>query len=472
MTPRDIKAIFAPPVIIGLLAFAGVMWVPAVLNDSDSWWHVTAGQWILSHRSVPHTDPFSFTYAGRPWIAHEWLSEVLMALAFAMAKWRGLMLLTAAVSGLSAWLLAREAARWLKGLPLWLLSWGGLSLAGPHLLARPHILVAPLMALWFIGLLRAREQERAPSWALLAVMVLWANMHGSFLIGLALMAPFALEAVMGAGNRMKVALRWGAFGVLATLCSLLTPFGIEGLLFPIKLFLMPGVTDIQEWAPLDLSRLEPLSVVIVAFVLIWLRQQARIGVVRGLTLAGLLVMSLNSQRHELILGMMAILLLARPLGESFGHTVETKPVPRLTGAVVAVIAALLVVMRLTFPLNEPINGKNPYAALQALPPALRTQPVFNDYPFGGYLIHAGIRPFIDSRADMYGPAFLGWYDRAYSSHPEILGPVLREYNITWTIFKPTSRALRAMDHMPGWHRLYADDRAVIHVRNDVILTTH
>src|SRR3569623_2704296 len=104
MTPRDLKALFTPPILIGLLVLAGVMWTPAVLNDSDSWWHVTAGQWILSHHAVPHTDPFSFTFAGKPWIAHEWLSEIIMACAF-VAQWRGLMLLTVAACGVTAWLL-------------------------------------------------------------------------------------------------------------------------------------------------------------------------------------------------------------------------------------------------------------------------------------------------------------------------------------------------------------------------------
>lgn len=467
MTPRDFKALFTSPILIGLLVFAGVMWTPAVLNDSDTWWHVTAGQWILSHHVVPHTDPFSFTFAGKPWIAHEWLSEVIMACAF-VAQWRGLMLLTAAACGITAWLLAREAARHLKGLPLWLLVLGGLSLAGPHLLARPHILVTPIMALWFIGLLRARDQDRAPRWALLPLMVLWANMHGSFLIGLALIAPFALEAVLAGADRAKTALHWAAFGAAATAACLATPFGLDGLLFPIRLILMPGVTDIQEWAPLDLTKPEPLTVALVAFLFVWLRQKPRIGVVRGLTLAGLVVMSLNSQRHELILGMVAVLLLARPLGESFGHVVNPQPAPRLTAAVMAALVLIVAATRLAVPLNEPINAKNPYAALQALPPILKREPVFNDYTFGGYLIHAGIRPFVDSRADMYGPAFLNEYAQVYSTRPEVLGPALQKYGITWTLLKPTSRALRAMDKMPGWHRLYADSRAVVHVRDDVI----
>ncbi len=471
MKASDFKAVLTPPILIGLAIFAIVMWPSIVLNDSDTWWHVSAGDWIIAHRAVPHTDPFSLTYAGKPWTAHEWLSEVLMSLAFSVAQWRGLMLLTATACGLSAGLLAREAARHMKGLPLWLTVLGGLTLAGPHLLARPHIFVTPLMVLWFAGLLRAREEDRAPKWWLLIPMLFWANMHGSFIIGLAMVCPFALEALLGAApaRRKSVILGWGGFGLAALIVSLITPFGLEGLLFPIKLILMPGVTGIQEWSPLELNKPQPLSVAVLALVIVWFRQKPRIGIIRGLILLGLLYMSLSSQRHELILGMMAVLILAKPLGDSFNQTIapaEKLNHPALT-VVLAAAVVPLVALRLLVPMNEPINAKNPYAAIRAVPVALRPQPVFSAYSFGGYLIHAGIRPFVDSRADMYGPVFLNHYADISSGKPADLAPTLQQYGITWTILKPNDLAVRAMDHMPGWHRLYADDRAIVHVRDDV-----
>src|SRR5271167_4840441 len=69
-----------------------------VFIDGDTNWHVAAGRWILLHRTVPLTDPFSFTFAGKPWIAHEWLSEVLMALAFLAGGWSGVVLLIGAAA--------------------------------------------------------------------------------------------------------------------------------------------------------------------------------------------------------------------------------------------------------------------------------------------------------------------------------------------------------------------------------------
>ena len=108
------------------------------------------------------------------------------------------------------------------------------------LLARPHLLALPLLEMWTAGLIIAREEGRAPSWKLLPLMVLWANLHASFLIGLLLIVPFALEAVQEESRTRGAALRgWGVFAGLALLAAMLSPYGISGLIFPFKLMVMP-----------------------------------------------------------------------------------------------------------------------------------------------------------------------------------------------------------------------------------------
>lgn len=94
-----------------LLAFAFTALTPKVLGDGDSWWHVRAGEWMLDHRAVPMTDPFSFTFAGMPWHAHEWLSEVFFALAYRLAGWSGVMLLAGLAVGIAIGLLYQWLAR-------------------------------------------------------------------------------------------------------------------------------------------------------------------------------------------------------------------------------------------------------------------------------------------------------------------------------------------------------------------------
>jgi len=86
-------------------------------------------------------------------------------------------------------------------------------------------------------------------------------------------------------------------------------------------------------------------------------------------------------------------------------------------------------------------------------------PVFNDYAFGGYLIFAGIKPFIDGRY-FYGDAFIKRYAEAVSVASDELPRLLAEYHIAWTLLGAKTPAVVLLDHLPGWRRLYADEVAV------------
>ena len=449
------------PALIGLFVFAIVLWPTAVLNDTDTWWHLSAGDWIWQHRTVPHADPFSYTFAGKPWIAHEWLSEVLMSRAFAMAGWPGVMLLTAASAALGIWIVARQAARSLSGVALWLLVFGGMILFAPHLLARPHIIVLPFMAWWFAALVRAKS---TPPWACLPLMVLWANMHGSFIAGLALIAPFAVEAALASDQRARAAMQWLAFLGAAAVAAAITPFGIDGLIFPLKLITMPGVDGIGEWSPVNLLRPQPLTVAVLGLVFAWWRQRPRVGIVRGLVLLNLFAASLHQQRHEMLLGVLGVLILAEPLGQTC--TPHPDLIQRRHPWTAIALVMALAAARLCVPLTAPVTNRDPAAALAHVPSDVVDQRVFNAYAFGGQLIRAGIPVFIDSRADMYGPAFLNAYADA-AGDPKTLAATLDRWHAGWTLLEPNSTAAIAMDHLPGWHRLYADGTAVIHVRNDL-----
>ena len=75
----------------------------------------------------------------------------------------------------------------------------------------------PVMVAWVGGMLAAADRRAAPSLLLLPLMALWANLHGGFVLGLALIGPIGLEAVWSTepGRRVQLALRWGLFGVAA-----------------------------------------------------------------------------------------------------------------------------------------------------------------------------------------------------------------------------------------------------------------
>ena len=183
------------PFLLSLLI--AVLLVPAALgssqtifNDGDVSWHIATGQWILDHRAIPGTDPFSFTWAGKPWVPIEWGAEVILASAYRLAGYSGLAaLVTAALMALHAivFLNARGSTR-----PLLVIVAMDLVLI-PMMLARPHVLTWPLLALWTWLMMRARERSRAPPLASALLMIVWANLHGSFVMGLAIAAAFGLD---------------------------------------------------------------------------------------------------------------------------------------------------------------------------------------------------------------------------------------------------------------------------------------
>lgn len=463
----------ASGLIVGLAAasmFALGLFSPGVFNDGDTFWHLAAGDWILAHGQVPRADPFSYSLAGAPWTAHEWLSEVLMTLAFRAGGWTGVALLIAAAAAIAALVMGLRLARDLSGAALGITLAFGVLLWLPMLLARPHMLTLPLGALWSAGLLAARDRGVRPPLALAALMTAWSNMHGGFVFGLVLIAPFALEATAAAdaGQRWRVMRGWALFASAALAAALINPYGVEALVFPFRLMGVAHLARIAEWAPQDFSRLGPMETALIALIGFALVRPAPVPPVRAALIAALVAMALAHARHALLFGLIAPMLLARPIAESLGARPPDalRVVARTAlGATLAVSFALAALAAVA-PIARP-NGPNaPIAALAAVPPALREKPTLNDYAFGGYLIFAHVRPFIDGRADMYGGATLGLYGQLADGDPATLEATLERYRIAWTIFPPEARIVALLDREPGWRRLYADPVAVVHVHDE------
>ena len=448
------------------LGFAAVLFLPAVLNDGDTYWHIMAGRWMLENGDVLRIDPFSYSFAGHPWHTHEWLAEVAMALAYIGGGWQGIVLLFGAAAALTAGLLARHLSRWLGGLGLIATLVLSLACVAGSLLARPHLLALPVLEMWTAGLLLARG--RTPPWKLLPLMVLWANLHASFLIGLGLAAIFAVEAVLDDKQTRAATLRhWSLFFLVALVASMLTPYGASGLIFPFKLMAMPSLQQIGEWAPTDFRVVQPLTVAGAVALYVLLTRGAVVRPLRMIVLLGLIYLALAHVRHHMLLAVAGPLILAGPLANALGNHPHTdgKRGGIAAMAVFCAILAALTVVRLVLPLDRGDGKTTPATALAQVPVELRRTPVFNDYAFGGYLIFNRVRPYIDSRAELYGEAFLSHYGRMIHPDPKLLNDTLIRRHVRWTILAANNPAVEAMDHMNGWRRLYADRWAVVHVRN-------
>jgi hypothetical protein len=462
---------YAPaPLALALAVFALCAFAPAVLNDGDTFSHIATGEWILDHHAVPHSDPFSFSFAGAPWTAHEWLSEVLLALGYRVAGWAGVMLLTGAAAALGVYVVARRVVAELAGPAGLVLAFVSLAMIAPVLLARPHILALPCVAYWASALFDARARDRAPPLALALVMLVWANLHGGFAFGLALIVPFALEAVIvaPAPDHGKRAKSWALFLGVSLIAALDTPFSIEGLLFPIKLLGNAQLANIGEWRAEDFSHPGPLEIFLLGLIGFALLKPLRLVPLSAVLLVGLIHLSLQHARHELLLAVVAPMLLARPVGEALQAGDPGKPASARLVIVALVAALALAGARLALPGPSLDSVAAPSRALAAVPPELRAKNVLNGYGNGGYLIFAKVKPFIDGRADMFGADFMSLYHRIASGEPEAIEEALKRYEIAWTIFPPNQGAVAILDREPGWKRLYADSHAIVHARDAVL----
>lgn len=444
---------------------------PAIFNDGDTFWHIRAGTWMIAHHRVLDHDIFSLPFPGRPWDTQEWLSEVLLAGSFQLFGWSGVAILTGLAIAATVALLALYLARRLDPIPAIAVLTLAIGCVMPDLLARPHILALPFLTVWIVGLAEAAEAARAPHWFLLAAMTLWTNLHGSFVFGLVLLVPFAVDAILAATERRGgLAIQWCLFAATSVLATLMNPRGLNGLLYPFALMKLHSLAAIGEWQALDLHSFNPVELAIGAalFFLVW--RGVRISAVRLLLLLALVQLTLLHTRYGMILGIAGAILLAGPIGAA----VKREPRPEISAGTLrfaaAGLAALLVActtLRIAFPIRRGQAPTAPAIALAAVPASLAGRPLFNNYTFGGYLIWKGVRPLVDSRADFYGDAWLADYWRAVSGDPATVDRLFRKYQVAWTLLKPTDPLVAELDHRPGWHRLYADHYAVVQAGPDV-----
>ncbi len=473
--PGDLFLLILAPLSIFALALV----VTSALGDGDTGWHIGAGAWIIEHGHVPRTDPFSFSATGRSWMAHEWLSEIVMVGAWYAAGWRGIMLLFGATTAILYAMLALHLRKWMtpRAAALTLLYVSAALL--PAYLTRPHMLALPLLAGWMLLMIRAREGDRAPSLWLGLYMLVWVNAHASFIIGIAIAGAFGLEALIEADRtrRWQVTRDWGLFGVVLLAAGLCNPAGFHAYEYPFYVSRLDLLKYIGEWNPASFGEISIFEIALLSTLFFLLVRPAKVPIIRLLMLLGFLHLALEHIRQLAVLAVVAPILLAEPLGRAWSDG-AARPRPPLLPAIRAehvqlrplIAMALLLfagtaVARLVIPFDRPDSRGVPQAALAALPTDLRSRPVFNEYSFGGLLVLEGIRPFIDGRSDMYGDAFTTDYFEMSRGDMARWRRADARWQFAWTILPPDNALAAKLDKEPGWRRIHTDKWAVIHVAN-------
>ena len=339
----------------------------------------------------------------------------------------------------------------------------------------------PLLIAWTAALLSARDRKRAPPWTMLILMLVWSNLHASFVVGLVLVAVFAVEDAIELGRSWPDAVRrWLPFGLGALLAAILTPQGIAGLIFPLNLMSSTAVLAVvNEFQSSEFTTVTPLEVLLLGTMFLCFVRPMRVSLVRVLLFLLLVHLTLEHRRDIYILASVGLMVLARPIAVALGPGAqragrENAATPNSSVAVssVALALVLIAVSRFVIPASPADSRVAPISALAHIPAELAREPVFNDYSMGGYLIFRRIRPFIDGRGDMYGDSFVENYAKIIRPDRRAIETTLSKYKVMWTIFIPDNAANEILDMLPGWRILYRDEFAIVHVRNDSFAPAH
>ena len=454
------RSFYISLVIAVLLIPAALGSSTTIFNDGDVSWHIATGQWVLDNRAIPRVDPFSFTWAGQPWVPIEWLAEVIMASAYRLAGYSGIAAIaTAALMALHA-LVFFNATRFVR-------PWSAVGaivamdlVLIPMMLARPHLIAWALIAFWTGLMLRAREQGKAPPLAATLLMVVWANLHGSFVMGLLIAAAFGLEALLADPDRGKAFRQWGLFGIACAIAVLINANGIEGVLHPLTIANLEMLPLIDEWKPSN-PGVTPFFFAMLGLVLVIIAiKRPRLHPVRWLLLGVLLALAFWQVRHQAILAIVSAMILPTGFSKEAARGAERPVAAAVAGAI-----ALVTAIRALLPLNPPYSETNPWKLIAAVPPELRSEPVLNGYVMGGPLILLGIRPYVDGRGDMYGDELVVGYKRITDGDAARLATAVDRWNIRWAILPNRYvKLISLLDRSPDWRRLYKDDVGVIYVR--------
>jgi hypothetical protein len=478
-TLEALKWAFSFPVLLGMWLVGATFYCGRAFHvDPDLWWHVKVGQSILSTHHWPTTDPYSFTVHGQPWMAYEWGGEVLLGWTSRIAGIRGLDFLLVALGaavilalyGLGTLRAGNSKAGFLTVAVL-------LLFANVSFTLRPQMLGYLFLVLTVTALELFRQGKRWMVWCLPALMLVWVNTHGSFIIGLGVIAAYWMCGLVAFRKGGLEAKQWNprerrTLSLVFLLCLAvlpITPYGTKLAVYPFNMaFSQPlNIGIIAEWQPMPFNL--ALGKIFLALVLVFFLLQIVFGFVWRveellLFFAGFALATLHS-RFVLLFVPFATPMLATMAARWTPAYSRAKDKYLLNGVL---MAAVVVAMIHYFPsqknLDQKVADVFPVQAVEYLRQHPISGPMFDSYAFGGYLIGAGYPTFIDGRADIFERGgILRDYLELVRLKPGGLD-VLRRYGIESCLVERNEPLSTVLQALPGWRRVYADKVTALFVR--------
>ncbi len=483
-----LRRVFSFPAMLGAVLVGAVyLFARAFIVDPDCWWHIKTGELILATHQFPHTDPYSFTVAGQPWLAFEWGGDVLLALAARLGGLRGLDLLfivLAAAVVLALYYLAslcsgNSKAGFVAAAMLYLL-------AIPSFSLRPQMFGYLFLVIMLIVLERFRRGMRGALWLLPFLFLIWVNTHASWIIGLGVLAGYWLAGQFEFHAGGVESIRWSKpdgtrllFVLLLSICALpITPYGTELCAFPFQVASGFPISHsiIREWQPMPFDL--PGGKLFLAVLLAFIVAQVVFGYVWRLeTLALFLGGAAMATLHVRFL-LLFVPFFAPLLGVILARWVPPyqrgKDQPLVNAVLMlAILAAMIHYFPSRAELQDFVAEEFPVGAVEYLNSHNVPEPMLNSYRFGGYLAWARgpqHKIFIDGRSELYETGgLLNDHMQLLEAKPAALS-VLRFYGIKSLILEHSDSLIAMVSALPDWQKVYSDDLSVIFVHREPATT--
>jgi hypothetical protein len=495
------------PLVAGCTAVLGLLYLLlsfASIWHTDFWGHLSYGRWIAQTSRVPTTEPLLPLARGVPFVDTAWLCQWLGYLAY--AKWGVVALQAAYAATVSAMvaILGVTLLRRTRQIPptlFGLLTFGWLNYQ-PLMVQRPQVVGMLCFMLLFCWLTSA-GWRRWYWFAVPVLFVLWANLHGSFPVGLVLIAVLMVGTAIDAGRRLKESagairfrpvLRLLLLLELAAAAALLNPYGIGIYAETLTFSSNPNLTDLVEWDPLNVRMPHGLAAAAVAalLALAYRLSPRRVRLTEGLVLFVFGALSLWHSRMLVWWSIPAAYYLGLHVGAIWTLREMAAPLPtRRAGrwTIVTVGIAWICFAYTPFGLvllhgrppagpqadqqfRRSVSRQTPVSAVAYLIDKRLPGPLFNTYEWGDYLLWAGAgdqQVFVNSHAHLIPTEV--WQDYMQIAHAgEGWEFGLDRYGINTVLLDQRVRGplITSLKRNERWRLEYEDDVAAVFVRKQLI----
>ena len=453
--------------------------------DPDFWWHLRTGQLMAETHAIPHSDPFSYTKIGQPWVAHEWLSELFMWGLYQLGSYVLLILIFSAIIT-GAFLLSYlrsplESRPYVAGFALLL----GALASAPAWGVRPQMISLLLTSLFLYLLDRHQETGHLKFILPLPIITaLWVNLHAGYFLGLGIVGIYIVGGLFDLlkaeliktepvkAPSLKSILVLCAILGACVLATLINPNGLRILIYPWQTLTSQSMQQfIQEWFSPDFHRPEwqPLAVLILALIGAGMLARKSISLTKILLTLVFGFAALHAMRHVPLFAIVVIPILAEQVGSLVRIRSEIRPPSRLLRWLVPIILVLLVsvtTLRFTQVLAGQSKAEAETSPQSAVDWIRANQPegnLFNSYDWGGYLIwrlYPDYPVYIDGRADLYGDEFIFDYMSIYRAGAE-MEKKLADRQIGIVLVEPEAPIANALRRSSEWKVVFEDQMAVI-----------